>query len=258
MSDSDGMCHTQSEDLKRALLDSARTDAPSPRARRRTLAALELASGMATSTLGTAAAAGSKAASWSAFSLVSQWAGLGAVVAVVGVGVSQPFLRASHVPANPLAPSSLQVKERPAPSPRGQSILGHSPREQPSAPQAARLAPPPRGLESARPVGTQSSSRLGEEVALLRDAREDLVAHRAEAALLTLAEYARRFPHGELGPEAVMLRIDALFALGQRTQAETVAGRFLTANPSSPQAAKIRRMLGSGTDPAEDSPDRHP
>src|SRR5262249_24637204 len=49
--------------------------------------------------------------------------------------------------------------------------------------------------------------------AAVRSLRQD---HDASAALARLDEYRARFPHGTLRPEAELVRVDALLALGRR------------------------------------------
>ncbi|MBM4362514.1 MAG: hypothetical protein FJ104_07520, partial [Deltaproteobacteria bacterium] len=50
-------------------------------------------------------------------------------------------------------------------------------------------------------------------------------------------------PRGALAPEAVVLRVRALLALGRVAEANTVAGSFLAGRPDGPQAARIRSLV---------------
>jgi outer membrane protein assembly factor BamD (BamD/ComL family) len=63
-------------------------------------------------------------------------------------------------------------------------------------------------------------------------------------ALSMLDAYGARFPHGVMGPEASMLRIEALVASGDHSAAKRAADAFLQANPTSPYASRIQTLLG--------------
>ena len=63
--------------------------------------------------------------------------------------------------------------------------------------------------------------------------------------LSILDAYGSRFPHGVMGPEASILRIEALVNAGDRTEAKREASAFLRSNPTSPYAPRIRSLLGS-------------
>jgi hypothetical protein len=50
---------------------------------------------------------------------------------------------------------------------------------------------------------------------------------------------------GMLQPEAVVLRVRALLALGERRQAERVANRFIAAHPDGAQSGRLRALIGA-------------
>ena len=62
--------------------------------------------------------------------------------------------------------------------------------------------------------------------------------------LRVLDDYTNQFPHGNLAPEALVLRIEALVRSGQRSAAEKLAREYLSRNPGSPHARKIATLLG--------------
>ena len=66
----------------------------------------------------------------------------------------------------------------------------------------------------------------------------------AARGLSLLDAYASRFPHGVMGPEASILRIEALVNEGDRAAADREGDAFLRANPTSPYAARIASLLG--------------
>jgi TolA-binding protein len=65
-----------------------------------------------------------------------------------------------------------------------------------------------------------ASSRIAVEQALLGQAMKVLrEGHDAPTALALLAQHAERFPEGALASEASMVRVEALLALGRRSEA---------------------------------------
>jgi TolA-binding protein len=58
-----------------------------------------------------------------------------------------------------------------------------------------------------------------------------------------LDAYVRTYPDGTLGPEAEILRIDALAQGGQRAMARLHAEAFVRRYPSSVLAARARQYL---------------
>src|SRR6185503_15077478 len=78
------------------------------------------------------------------------------------------------------------------------------------------------------------------ELRLLDEARVALEAHAGTRALAALDTHAQRFPAGGMRIEASALRIEALFALGERDQAETSPARF------SPPIPRARQPCVSG------------
>jgi hypothetical protein len=70
---------------------------------------------------------------------------------------------------------------------------------------------------------------IAEEVRLVRAARE---ARSPEAMLLPLDEHARRFPHGVLSAERMVLKIEALCGLRKESDAGREATRLRRSFPS--------------------------
>jgi hypothetical protein len=89
----------------------------------------------------------------------------------------------------------------------------------------------------------QGASALAEEVQILDGAREALVGSDPAAALAALERHHRRFGGGALGPEATVLRIEALLQNGDRAGAARLAREFLAAHPGSPHASRVRSLL---------------
>lgn len=84
---------------------------------------------------------------------------------------------------------------------------------------------------------------LAAEVTAIDAARTALRNGDVAGCLNALDHYQHDFPHGLLGQEANVLRIEAMLR-GNRPGARAAAERFLAANPSSPYATRIRSLLG--------------
>jgi hypothetical protein len=134
--------------------------------------------------------------------------------------------------------------ERPAP-PRSPA------RETPPAPREAR---PLEGAQPAAPSVTSfpsfspapaPSSRLREEAAVLRRAREALRQGNLSGASAELDAARTAFPRGALGEEREALTIELMARSGQRDAARQRAGAFLQSFPNSPYAGNVRRAVGN-------------
>jgi hypothetical protein len=95
------------------------------------------------------------------------------------------------------------------------------------------------------PAQTQGASSVVAEVASLDRARAALAAGDAREALARLSAHDAAFATGALQPEAVVLRVRALIALGERGRAADVAHRFIAAHPESAQAGPLRALIGA-------------
>lgn len=90
----------------------------------------------------------------------------------------------------------------------------------------------------------RSAVDLRLELEALDRARARLAAGEALGALGLLDKYARAYPHGRLGLEAEVLRIDALAKSGQRDMARRRAEAFLRRHPNSVLASRVRGAVG--------------
>jgi hypothetical protein len=93
---------------------------------------------------------------------------------------------------------------------------------------------PPRSL----PVAS-----LGNEVRSLHRIRQMSLERGAVVALDELDHHERQYPSPGLGVETAVLRIDLLWAAGQRSAAQTLAEHFLLAHPDCPHAEHVRALL---------------
>ncbi|NOU32791.1 MAG: hypothetical protein HOO96_33210 [Polyangiaceae bacterium] len=79
----------------------------------------------------------------------------------------------------------------------------------------------------------------------MEQARGELRAGRASAALRTLDAHDRDFSNGPLRYEAQVLRVDALAAAGERASAVTLARALLRERPNGASANRLRAFLAS-------------
>jgi|SRR6185437_8781994 hypothetical protein len=81
-----------------------------------------------------------------------------------------------------------------------------------------------------------------EELHLLERARAAVARGDFEAAMIPLAEHARRFREGRLAEEREALRVTALAELGRSAEARRAIAAFERRFPRSPVLAAVRRM----------------
>jgi hypothetical protein len=238
-------------DLERSLLRSARLDAPPPAARRKTMLALGLAGGVGaavTATTATSTATAALKASGTLGGGLLKWIGLGAFGGLAVVGATTlvaPRLAPAPPPAIVTAPITM-AEPKPSVPPPPPPAPAPPPSEETPPPSSEEAAPRPTAATAARPAPTS----LTEEVASLDTAREALAAGDASRALRALDDHARKFPGGLLGPEATVLRIEALALRGDRAAATRLGKAFLDAHPHSPHANRLRSLLGLDPPPA--------
>jgi len=90
---------------------------------------------------------------------------------------------------------------------------------------------------------TRNPPNLAGEVATLDKAQAAASAGDPTRTLRLLDSYQRQYPHGNLGPEAQLLRIEALVQNGQSAVALPIARRMLKDAPTGPHAERIRALL---------------
>jgi len=119
--------------------------------------------------------------------------------------------------------------------------------------QAVRSAPHPGG-ESVAGVPSASAanaaSRLRQEAALLRQAREQIRRGSLDEASNTLAKSRSAFPDSTLLQEREALTIELYMLQGRTLEAQSLASVFLAKYPHSPHAAQVRRALHTEQRPA--------
>lgn len=160
--------------------------------------------------------------------------------------VAPSVIAPSIAAPSPAAPSSVAPSIG-APEPAAPSVPVTRIEDLPSS-QAPSSASAKATSREAAPAAELGPS-LAREVELVEAARAALARGDASAALRSLDTYDREIPAGTLSPEARVLRIEALVRAGgdaNRARANALGDAFLAANPSGPQARRVRSVLERG------------
>jgi hypothetical protein len=113
----------------------------------------------------------------------------------------------------------------------------------PVAPQPSAVAAFAAQPSAAPTLPHPSSVSIAEQVDVIERARGALKNGHASDALLLSNNYARRWPNGSLAIEAVVVRIEAELALGQRGAAERDARAVMKELPGSRYAARVSQLF---------------
>lgn len=228
-----------------SILRAGRADGPSPGSRQKALIALGLAGSATVVTTAATATAGAALAESAGTVALLKWVGAGVLAGLLTIG--GVYLDGGAPTPSPSPPPRPQV-QAPAETSHGGAatapvdpapVLPVAPVEAPSASAPARTSPVASG-STARPMAS-----LADEVAALDAARVALRAGDASGALRALDDCDRRFAGGMLGPEAMVLRIDALALRGDHASAKRLGEAFLAAHPRSPLASHVRWSIGA-------------
>jgi hypothetical protein len=241
MNDPERIMDGHSDELATTLMRSVRRDAPSPRARAATLAAVGIGAAALPATTGVAAAAG-KVVGITAFGFAKSIA--------IGAGTAVVLLAVVHQTSKPSASVVMAPVESTAPAPVAPPVQQASPPPSVAATAAPELAPlaaekPAPARLRAQPTAepARAESTLAAEVAALDGARSAARNRDAAGALALLDAYERDFPGGVLAVEATVLRIEALANSGQSERALAVGRALLSRSPSGPHAERIRSIV---------------
>ena len=253
MSDPKRLLEENTDEFENELLRSVRADAMTDRNRQRVLAGIGLATaGLTASTAAASTSATSAVVKAGLFKGVStatvKWIAICSVAALVPttVWVARSQRTISVAPPSAatspaIAPAARDVQPPAAPldTPPADDVIPE-----------AKTAPPPQAAQPA------ASATLADEVAALQVARTALAGHDPSGAIVALDHYKSRFPSGKLGPEATVLRIDALTQRGDRATASAMGDRFLAAHPHSPYADRVRSILSAPKGAVNATPSR--
>jgi hypothetical protein len=244
----------------RRILASSALDEPGPGALERALKATSCAVVVATATTAAAKTAaaqsvGTAVAGAGPLGLV-KWVGIGIFAGVMGLGALKVSGSLSHTPAPnrasapatvasivPVAPMHAQRPAVPAMSSAASSIKGDEPRE-----ESRTLSRPPDetpGVPSAAPA----NSSLAAEMQELELVRQAIKQGRSGEALRLLDAFAAQRPRARLSEEAAVLRIEALAASGETSEAKRLAAEHLRVYPASAFGDRIRSITGMRGEP---------
>jgi hypothetical protein len=102
------------------------------------------------------------------------------------------------------------------------------------------------GTPSAATTGSrkpQSGTSLFEEQRIIESARAAVARGDIASALSTLDGYERANAHGQFGPEALALRIEALSSRGELGRARTLAAEFRQRYPHHPLLSRVQTAV---------------
>lgn len=210
---------------------------------------------------GATASAGASSAALGSTALIAKWVGVGALIGLVTSGAATRIAGpepASHV-ASRVSQSELTEQRAGRTPPRAPEQA--SPQAEPTRAGSRTHRSVPRETEaratptSKRPLAAPQASSiaafpapsqddLAAETALIDSARRALARGDAAGCLRTLDRYDHRVVHPSFGVEALMLRVRALVALGQRDRARALADRYISAHPGDVYAQKLQAVIG--------------
>jgi hypothetical protein len=167
-----------------------------------------------------------------------------------------PSAEAVALPEAPAAPAPDMGSAPTASAPRSKATRpvapAHDVPRRAARPNAAQRTPADE--RAAAPAATPT---LSNELGALKQIRQALRNGDGGAALVLLDRYDGGEYGSSLALEASVLRIEALDAVGRRSEAEALARRFVRDNPDSPLAERAQRWLDR-TEPAQPVIDARP
>ena len=168
-------------------------------------------------------------------------ASIAALIGVVSMGVGGGWLALQH--------QRQSVQQRVADVAPRISLPAVASVVAPALPSAEPIDAPPAAAvpRASAAVGPAPSAAgdLREQIAWLDRVRSALRARDSQAALGALAEYPRKFPHGEFAQEVTVLKVEALVQAGQLAAARLLAKKFTSSHPESPHVERIERLIGA-------------
>jgi hypothetical protein len=152
-----------------------------------------------------------------------------------------------RAPDPPLEGASAVPEEEPVQA----SATSSPPPAEPTAPAAPTSALPAATSETpaapaAASEGSTNAASLGAQIAAIDAARRELRAGNPRGALATVEAFERRYgKSAPLSPEAMLVRVQAHLALGDRRLAESTATTLLRDHPTSVSARRAATLIGA-------------
>jgi hypothetical protein len=232
----DPFLKTGATGFERRILEAGAHEDPSPEVSKEMALALGISAGVA------AVAAGSKLAGAAAAKTVAStssvvlwpWVSIGLLGLVVsGVLIGGRHWKGSTRELHP--PSAPAQISKPEPPPTTAAT--------PEAPSVKAMPPESVGPEPVRRARTPAmTDDLREQIGLIDAARKALNADNADRTLQIVRRYQDRFTAGAFRPEATALKIEALVALGRRSEARPLAETFVAEHRGSALADRVARI----------------
>jgi hypothetical protein len=245
------LVHGGATPKERLLLQAGIDEAPPDSAgRKRALAALGLAVG--TGTLATSAKAAVGLPKGVALAQ-AKWLLFGAISAAVAVGTVQ--LATKPDPAPSLAKSGSSGRKATTAVEGTRPVESAEPQTRPTSSMLVPgAAPPPvNNVPRAPADAVTSPSELVAQVAALDVARAALRAGRARESVALLDKFKRNFPRSGLAPEATVVRVSALLALGQRARATELARAYCQSGGREAYGYRLMALVGLSEETCEGS-----
>lgn len=223
-----------------ALVAASRSEGAPSSTRSRTLAALGVGA-LVTATTVTATTTATAAGTASGV-------GLGVVAKIAGV-----VLFVSGVTAFGLAwQRSRNAEPRPMVT-AAVTAADLAPAANTAAPEEAPESAPPPAVPSGQGAlvarshvaPASSSASLSKEVAALEKAHAAIAAHDPDSAIRALDRYRAQFPGGALGSEEAVLRVQAMVARGDKSNARELADTFRATHPDSPYGRGVQDLVSN-------------
>jgi len=232
------------------LLASARDDVASAAVHENVHEALGLGVTVATAAAVTIASTSTAAGATKGATTLATFAGakwLGVVVAAgVAVGGASVYVRASRPPTIATDMASVTATPTVPLTPTRNASAIPDPTAALPVPVSPRLALPPHPVPHASPapppVTPPASASLVAELAPIDAARAAFDSGDTTLALDQINRHDLDFPHGQLAPEALALRVEIYASRHDDAKVRELTTRFLASYPTHPDAARMRAL----------------
>jgi hypothetical protein len=156
---------------------------------------------------------------------------------------------AEHAPARSTVPLSAEAADVPVPAQATKVDATGAQTEADRATAGVAAAAPISEVPADERTLVESARRAlaGARPALVDWGSESEAPKRVSQPALALAllrRYEEQHPNRALGPEAVVVRIEALALIGNREAATALAERFVAEHPTHPSAVRVRALVG--------------
>lgn len=142
-------------------------------------------------------------------------------------------------------PPPTTVPSSPPPQGRLDPSIATSESASAAAPRVGPSPAPPSSRAASSDDGANAGS-LGAQIASIDAARSELRSGNARSALATIDAFELRYGKAApLSPEAMLVRVQAHLALGERRLAESVAAALIRQHPSSGSARRAASLVGA-------------